>query len=490
MSKRLSFFGAAWLCAALSACGGGGGGGGSDASAVIPVPAEVKSFFAAFDATRAMAVPTPGAAFFSMYDGCYVDSGRSKASSIAEFDADPQSAEASKFRIGSTRSGLKILADRSSTNANGSSRREIDIQYDIVFADGTVDKATTATLIQGSSAGSTLAGGATCPTPENGPEWRFYGNRRLASVSVSARNDRLDRSNLADGLPNVTPVAYSKYIVLTVEDPANVATYAIVSGPGLVFGDGTPLALKMLSPRILRDDPLLAGKRGNYVDARDTNSFAGCRTVDGYYADAPAADCVQYGAGGSIWGSTNWPTAAAADQDFGTIPGIVAGGTYTIKIYNDDGWKTVNGQAGHAPIATYTATLNHLPFSAAALAANGLFPTWGTLSKSRSEIATAIRQRTALTITGNWAAGGTMPDGSKLGWGSIYAFESGRASAGLADYPASRNTTSIFPAPGVTQGTLPVATPGAQLVLPTYAEFGLFNTNRDGNAVSSILTFQ
>ena len=488
MSIRLSFVGASGLCLALVACGGGGGG--SDAPATIPVPTEVTSFFTAFDATRATAVPAPGAAFFSMYDGCYVDNGRSKASSVAEFDADPQSAEASKFRIGSTRRGLKVLAERSSTNANGSSRREIDIQYDIVFADGTVDKATTATLIYGSSAGSTLPGGAVCPTPENRAEWRFYGNRRLAFVSVSARNDRLDRSNLTDGLPTVTPITYSKYIVLTVEDPANLATYAVVTGPGLVFSDGTPLALKMLSPRILRDNPLLAGKRGNYVDARDTASFAGCRTVDGFYADAPAADCVQHGAVGSSWGSTNWPTAAEADQDFSTIPGLVAGGIYTFRVYNDNGWQTVNGQAGRTPIATYTATLNHLPFSAATLAANGLFPTWGTLSKSRAEIATAIRQKTALTVTGNWAAAGTMPDGSKVGWGSIYAFETGRASAGVADFPASRNTTSIFPGRGVTQGTLPVATPGAQLVVPTYAEFGLFNTSRDGNAVSSILTFQ
>ena len=67
---------------------------------------------------------------------------------------------------------------------------------------------------------------------------------------------------LATGLPKVPNVVYSKYIQLGVQDPAKVATYATIEGPGLGIGAnfGKPGALKLLSVRLLRDAPDLAGK--------------------------------------------------------------------------------------------------------------------------------------------------------------------------------------------------------------------------------------
>jgi hypothetical protein len=482
---------AAALCASLVACGGGGGGDSATPS-TVPVPDTVTAFFASFDASRATAISPTGAGFYAMYDGCYFDSGRSKTSLVSGFDGDSQRIEANNYRVGSTRNALRVLADRASTNPDGSSRREIDITYNITYADGTVDTRSNLTLVYGSSTGSTLPSGSACTTPENKAEWRFYGDRRVVATSVSARNDRLERYFLVDGSAHAPAVAYSKYILLTVEDPGRYATYAIVSGPGVMFSNGVPMSLKLLSPRLLRDDPLLAGKRGNYVDAGDGASFGICRTSTDAYADAPSADCVQYGASGSAWGAFNWPTGAEADQSFDR-PALVAGGVYTVKVYNDDGWKTVNGQAGKTPVATYTATLKHLPYSAAALAGIGtgadLFPRYTSLSKTKAEIATAIRQKAAIAIDAVWSAPGAMPDGSQLGLGSLLAYESGQANSIPAEFPASRNSVQAFPAKGSTQLRLPSPTPGSQLVTPTYAELGLFYTTRDGNTVLSVVNF-
>jgi hypothetical protein len=483
-----------WVAAAalfLVACGGGGGDsvGGSNP---LPVPDTVTAFFTAFDASRATSISPTGAGFLAMYDGCYLDGGRSKASSVAEFDGDPQSVEANKFRIGSTRTGLRVLADRSTTNADGSNRREMDIQYDINFADGTIDKATTATLVYDSSTGSKLPDDSLCATPENKPAWRFYGNRKVVSVSLTARNVRLERYALADGAANSTKVVYSKYISLTVEDPGRYATYATVSGPGLQI-NGVPVVLKLLSPRLLRGDLSLAGKAGNYVDLQDADSFSICRTATGGYADAAMADCVQYGASSNAWGSFNYPVAAEADQGFDNT-GVMAGGIYTFTIYNDDGWKTVNGHAGKTPLVTYTSTLNHLPYSAVAMAGTGTsadrFPRFTSLSKTTAEIASAIRQKLAISVDATWSAPGVMPDASKLGWGSVSAYESGRANTLAADFPASRKWNAVYPAKGATQSSLPSPMPGPQLVDPTYAEIDLFYSTHNGNTVASVLTFR
>ena len=237
----------------------------------------------------------------------------------------------------------------------------------------------------------------------------------------------------------------------------------------------------------------MQGKPGNFLNWRDDDNFNNCRFANGSVPVAHAVNCVLDGASSNVWGIgfTSTPDAAA-DLSFAN-QGWVAGAVYRFDIYNDDGWKTVNGQAGKTPIATYTATLAHLPYSAASLAGNGLgtelFPRWGSLSKTTAEIATAIRQKALIAIDATWSAPGTMPDTKKLGWGSVYAYDSGRANSASADFPASRNTTLVYPAQGATQARLPSPTAGSLLVTPTYSEIGLFYTTHDGNTVSSLLTF-
>ena len=279
-------------------------------------------------------------------DGCSLNNGFSKALSITDYDADPLRVASRQFEIGSTRTGISVLAERNLTNADGTTRREIDVQYAINYLDGTKNEVATQTLITGSSAGATMADGTACATPENKADLRFFGNRRIANAFVNASNQRLERTFLATGLAVNPAVVYDKYITLGVRDPAKVATYATITGPGLIYtGITNNATFKMLSPRLLRDAPELAGKNGNFVDWKDTDSFRICRDPAGFFASADTVDCVTNGVSGNSWGRFSFADPAALDTSFDAF-GVIKGGAYTVKLYNDDGWKTVNGQLG------------------------------------------------------------------------------------------------------------------------------------------------
>lgn len=452
---------------------------------------------AAFDALRA--VPrTTGAAVTALNDGCYLENGRSKAFIIADFDADPLAVASSADQIGTTRNNVRVLADRTSTNADGTMRREIDIKYDITYVDGsklvaTADNTFAQTIISGSSAGAKLADGTTCAAPETKSDWRFFGNRKIVNTFMSAQNERKERTVLATGVAIAPPVVYSKFINLGVQDPANVATYATLSGPGIKIA-GVDATLKLVSVRLLRDAPEFVGKNGHFVDWRDTDAFKVCRTAGGAYATADTADCVTNGATGDRWGFENMTTGLAADTGFDAL-GVVAGGDYAIKIYNDDGWKTVNGQAGKTPIATYTTKLVNLPFSAATLAgaapASDLFAKVLTGSMTSPDIATAIRGRGAFSVNLTYSQPAAMPDARALALGNLYTFKQGRQTVGQPNFnPASRSFDPTYPATSATAATVAVPAASVNLGLPTYAEITFNHGNRNGNIVRSLYTFQ
>ena len=451
----------------------------------------------AVDASRA-AARTSGAAATALNDGCYLENGRSKAYIIADFDADPLAAASIADQIGSTRNNVRVLADRASTNADGTTRREIDIKYDVTYVDGSktvasADDTFAQTIISGSSAGAKLADGAACATPEAKSAWRFFGNRKIVSTFMTAQNERKERALLATGVAMAPLVVYSKFLNLGVQDPANVATYATLSGPGIKLA-GADATLKLVSVRLLRDAPEFVGKNGHFVDWRDTDSFKVCRTAAGGFAAADTADCVTNGATGDRWGFENVTTGLAADTSFDAL-GVLAGGDYTIKIYNDDGWKTVNGQAGKTPIATYTSKLVNLPFSAATLAgaapATDLFAKILTSSMTVPDIATAVRGRGAFSVNVTYSQPAAMPDGRKLALGSLYTFKQGRQTVAQPNFnPASRSFDPTYPATSATSATVAVPAASANLGLPTYAEVTLSHGNRNGNNVRSLYTFQ
>ena len=494
--KRAVFAGL--VAAGLTACGGGGGSSNSGGETTTPPVAvmeptaleHAKTFLASVDASLANAAPGSGAQSTALTDFCSLHNGYTKAVSIAEFDANPANGSgSSKYGVGSTRTSIQVLADRTRANSDGSSRRELDVQYQINYADGTTERAGQ-TLISGSSLGSPMPASQTCVPGQVSASWRFYGNRESVDAQVRAINQRSERYKLIDGTPNTgSAVDYSKFVQFRITDPGNVATYVVVQGPGL-----PPSGLKMISPRIQRDDPLFNGKRGNYVDWKDSDTFRICRgDAAGVNIVASAADCATFGASGTSFGAFN-VTAAAADSTFASIA-FVAGGAYSIAVYNDDGWKTVNGQATKTPVVTYTRQLGALPYSAVTLAGasagSDLYPRIASPAVSTATIASNIRSKTAGSLSLTWNSLETMPDASAFGWGDLYNFVSGRATSTANAWPASRRTELSYPDRGATSAlnyTVSAAQPA--LVTPTYAEFGLELSNRQGRRVLSLVTFE
>lgn len=484
--------------ALLVACGGGGSSSTpalSGAPSVEPALDAAKAFLTKFDALLATAIPTPGAVNMSLSDGCSLGDGWTKAYVVADFDANlPQAVASRQWMVGSTRTNVAVAGDRTSANTDGTSRREIDVTYAVNYIDGTKQESATQTIISGSSSGAKLPDGTACTTPDSKTDWRFYGNRKIVATFVSASNERRERTLLATGLDKSPQVVYSKYITLGVQDPAKVATYATITGPGLGFTTvGSPGTLKLLSVRVLRDAPELAGKLGNYVDGFDTDSFHVCSNAAATNsAPADTADCVA-GAWGNSWGVYNSPSGSDLDTVFATI-NITKAAVYTINVYGDDGWKAVNGQAGKAPIATYTSTLDNLPLSAAAMAGMGvtadLFARIATSTKTPAELATAIRTKAAISTGLTWTMPGAMPDTRATALSYVGTYEEGQANAMGAAWPASRKFDSSFPGPLAASSTVNIPAPAAALVVPRYAEFSLGYVNRNGNNIRSIYTFE
>lgn len=491
-----------FAAALLAACGGGGSVSTSPAPGTAPSQKSsldaATEFLANLDTLRAN-TPTSGSVAFALADSCNLTDGKGKAYAVAEFDADPLAASARQFATGSVHSAPQIVAERYSTNTDGSSRREIDIKYTVVYRDGTKIDVAGDTIISGSSFGAKLADGSTCTTAETKTDWRFYGNRQVVQTFVNATNERLERVALATGVPLSPAVLYGKYVAFGMSDPANVATYAVATGPGLGLGaagspNGTPGSVKLLSARLLRSAPELAGKRGNTVDLLDTDGFRACSNATGTgSASAETANCTADGADSNILGLFGNPSGTALDAGFAAL-NIKAGDVYTFTVYADDGWKTVNGQAGKTPIASYSSTLAALPFSATTLAGTGptadLFARVTSSTKTASEIATAIKGKTAISTGLVWTPPGIMPDARALALNRIGLFETGQANATGAAWPASSKFDSSYPGSLALSVTLNIPKPAAVLVVPTYAETLLQYTSRNGNAINSRYGYQ
>lgn len=427
---------------------------------------------------------TAGSAFAPFLDGCFMHSGRNRALEIGRFDTDPAVRASANRKRGSTRRNAEVLAERFRINPDGSDRREMDVRYDIVYTDGTVET-TRETVIQGSSAGVRTPLGV-CGTPQASQQLRSFGNRRIVGTSVSALTILQDRYRLSDGAPQANgPRLYRNEIRFNVSDPGNVATYATISGPGIVGS-----AYKLISPRLLRSAPEFAGKVGNFVDWEDADTFKACRNAnDNNYADAALANCVVNGAVGNNWRAQGIDPAQV-DAAFAGY-GFAAGGEYTIKVYADDGWKTVNGQAVRTPIATYTTRLAKLPSSAAAMAA-GTAGRYGisTLSKTPGELAALTRSRSSDTLQFTEATKAQV-DGHALPWVSVYFFAQGRTAASTSNnyYPASRYNPATVPASGANKAVLPIPAAPAAMTQATYGEFGSTWGDLSGFSVRHMVTF-
>ena len=101
------------------------------------------------DSYRA-AVPANSASAQALNDGCYLGGGFTKAMNIAAIDANvPEFLASNAYRIGSTRTNVRVVAERNITNADGTTRKEADVLYDINYTDGSKDKDAVNTMVTG-----------------------------------------------------------------------------------------------------------------------------------------------------------------------------------------------------------------------------------------------------------------------------------------------------------------------------------------------------
>ena len=449
---------------------------------------EVSAFARSVEAQFATAVPATGAARLSLTDACWRSNGRTRANFIADYDANIATyAQRDAYLVGRKVQNLQVLALRNLVNPDGSARREIDIQLDVAYRDGTTARQSRELLISGSSAGT-----AGCSSPQTGATLRTMGNQQLVQTDMRSRNLRDERYSITTGAVLSPAVNYSRTVLFQISDPMGNATYVVMTGPGPagnVGGVATQFSLKFLSPRILRSAPELAAKNGNFVNWLDDDGFNFCRITGSNVPVAAIADCVSQGATSGGWGWTTSTPNAAADQSF-VDQGWVEGGTYRFDVYNDDGWKTVNGQAGKTPIATYYDTLDRLPYTFVAM--TDKYPLLTLKGQTMALLAANVTSATPAPVSFTWTTPTGLPEPHQLF--QIWEFNQGAktGNVGTTFYPAYRALNRQYPG---TQATglvnWPVAPRHPDQANKTYVEFLLYySVPGTFNQVRSNISFQ
>lgn len=459
------------------------------------VLAEVKDLLQREDALWNGGIPT-GNALVRHADSCYQNDGRNINELLTDIANDAQYGISEAFKVNAQRINIEVIAVRNTTNSDGSSRREIDVKYDRKHSDGTVNKAILNTLISGSSFG-------TCATPTNSSTLRFLGNQRLANVSISPRLVETHNFNITTGA--ATSQTVFRGFNFFIRDYRKQFTYAIVSGPGpstISNGQTYPFSLKLLAPKVMRDDPAMAGKRGHYSNWLDADAFRTCRSATSTAPNAALADCVGAGAQsngyGATWAKSTTPTgAAAADTSFSSL-GL--GGDYTIALYNDDGWKTVNGHAGKTPVASYKVTQKDLPYTFASLV-NGTDAT-GRMPYFEGLFGGAAYSATTFTILSQGASGlefvtkalrtPSAPDGAVFVPRQHWHYYEGplATNASTVYYPGNRyNYYTFVTADSTTGFSRLIPNKDSSLSRIGYMELATEFTNRDGQSLIHLKAF-
>ncbi len=454
----------------------------------------VKGLLAQVDALWATEVPRTGEQRMSLSDLCWKHNGRTRARAVSDVDVDPGLSQRSDaYRVASRSGNVQVLALRNWVNPDGSARQEIDAQYDVSYQDGTT--ITTAwTMVSGSSAGT-----PGCSQAQSSAALRFLGNQQLLSVDVRARNGRDQRYSASTGAALSPAVNYRRVLQWPISDPAGMATHVVVSGPGPTAAVGSlllPFSLKFISPRLLRSAPELQGKQGNYLNWLDDDGWRYCRVSGNAVPVASAADCVGQGATAFELGITTATPNAAADLSF-TNQGWVAGAVYRFDVYNDEGWKTVNGHAGKTPIASYYSTLGALPYSLVEMAGTGVtadkFARLNFEGWSPAQVQNNALSATPAAMNVSWNVPATLSDARRFGLSSTYEYHQGArfVNASGVFNPGYRWTFSTYLAATATSNPAWAvnAKPAAQLS-KSYFEFTLLHSDRSDVQLLSTVSFQ
>jgi hypothetical protein len=449
---------------------------------------EIEAVARGIEALTATAVPASGAVRLTLADGCWVNNGRNRAEFIADYDAERSEVMLrDAYLIGRRIEAIQPLALRETVLPDGSTRREVDVQWDIVYKDGTRLVGEKNTLISGSSAGT-----PGCTTPQTGATWRVLGNQRPARVELRANNLRETRYALSNGAALSPEVRERREVEFFISDPGARFTYAIVQGPGpsnTINGTRYPFSMKLISPRLLRDAPELRGKSGNFTNWADDDGFRNCFFTNNTPPIAQFVDCVANGATSNGWGFgyTGTPDAAA-DASF-EAQGWVAGGMYRFDLYNDDGWKTVNGHAGRTPVATLYAELSRLPYRFSQMA--GRYPVPTLTGTTPAQVAANIVSANPVPVGLSWNTP-TWP-GAPMQFSQAWEFMQGPRTGNAEGVfnPALRSLVRVYPGSTATSASVPVSRLLTDQARKTYTEFLLFYVEPGTvHSIRSRLTFQ
>jgi hypothetical protein len=416
---------------------------------------------------QAFATDPPAVSWRTHFDSCYRHDGYTDP--LAE--ANRQLRRSSLSFAGN----VQVLAVRDSTNSDGSQRREIDVEYDSVDLDGTRFYRLKTTLISGSSAGT-----PGCATGQVGDALRVFGNQQIGSAQSFFRTSRIAGYSIANGLPLSPPTIWRRDAAFSYVDPQGRTTYVILSGPGLG-------SRKLISPQLLANAPELAGKRGNFINLPPDHPFMFCRGPGGAVASAETADCVGQGAGGYDHGLSTPTPGAAADAAFDAL-GFLLRGVYRFDVFNDDGWKTVNGHAGRVPVATYHSTLPEtaMTFAEAVIEIPLLTPS-GT-----NEFHGNLLRPVPDPVTLGWSQN-PQPPSRYVNWIAWNVQQGPRTgNQGGAAWPAFRSIQPFAVPPNVTSyANWPVLSRQPDQSSKTYTDFTVqWLDLRTGNLVQSVLTYQ
>lgn len=462
------------------------------AATLLPasVMAEIEAAFRVSEMLTETAIPASGALRLSPADACWVGNGRTRENAIADWDANSaEYVQRDQYLIGRRFVNVQVRALRNLVNPDGSARREIDVQFDVSYRDGSVARGLTTTFISGSSAGT-----PGCTTAQTGSTLRELGNQRRVSVLVRGNNSREQRYAITTGAALDPQVRFRREVEFSIADPMGHARYAIVTGPGPTNTTGNvvyPFSMKLLSPRLLRSAPELQGKTGNFVNALDDDSWRNCVLPSGAVPVVELVDCVANPGNSNVWGRGFTATPNAAEDAAFLAQGWVAGGVYRFDIHDDDGWKTVGGHVGKTPIATYYTTLQALPYSFADI--SDKYPVIDLGNLTGAQIAANAHSATPAPLALSWTGPGALAV-STIQLAQVWEFHQGSklGNPGTTFWPALRTVTRAYPGTTATSTTsFPVAPKHPDQASKSYVEYTLFYRDPgNGNTIRSRINFQ
>ncbi|NRF68522.1 hypothetical protein HLB44_16120 [Aquincola sp. S2] len=433
---------------------------------------EIRSIVVARDAGYAFSVPT-GAAAVQYLDRCWRHDGVTRDAVAGGHPA------GDAHDVGRTTEKITVTGSRRITNPNGSARREIHVELDVRHANGSVSKELPDRVISGSSSGTFR-----CPSEQAEEKLRFYGNQQFAGITAGWRTTRASGYSIVTGAPLSPPTVWRRDMQFQVIEPLGRTNYAVVTGPGIG-------SRKLISPYLMRSEPVLAGKRGNYINLASDHPFLMCRAPGNATPLASAADCVAEGASGYDVGLSAVTPNAAADAGFAAL-GWAQYGVYRFDLYEGDGWKIVNGHTGVTPLETYYRLLPYIDsmnFVNAATAIPALAPT----TLTGPQLAANVNSATPSPVDFSWSAFSSPHSSQSFrlyqGWNVHQGPKTGNA-AGNA-WPAYRSITPFALADGsVRKIDWPIAPRPGEQASKTYSDFTLQYRDGRGNEVLSVDVLQ